>query len=157
MLTGKAIVAARERGEIVIDPFDPACVNPNSYDLTLGNTYRYPNYPFDKTESFEFDSFELQTGQLYLFSTNEVAGSNTFVPCISGKSSLARLGLSVHQTAGFGDVGFVGQWTLEVTVVRPVWVHTGMRICQVYFIRPEGELTQYTGKYQGQKGPTQAR
>jgi dCTP deaminase len=97
-------------------------------------------------------------GMLYLGSTVERAGSDFYVPLIEGRSSIGRLGIHVHVTAGFGDLGFKGTWTCEITVVHPVRVYAGVEICQVVFMRPEqdealGELRLYRGKYTNQRGP----
>jgi len=174
-LSGLEISRARDRGDVIIDPFDQKCVGPNSYDLTLFGelkTYKQiPDYhgggivPLDVkrenyTESHLIDEYGyiLQPNTLYLGCTNEVAGSTKYVPCIEGRSSMARLGIKVHFTAGFGDVGFVGQWTLEIECVQPVRIYKDMRICQVYFDTIEGEIGQlYAGKYNGSVGAIASR
>lgn len=87
--------------------------------------------------------------------TAETIWTDKFVPIIDGKSSIGRLFISIHQTAGFGDVGFDGQYTLEVTSHFPVRVYAGMRFCQIRFHGIQGHITQYEGNYQGKsaKGP----
>lgn len=99
----------------------------------------------------------LRPGILYLGSTIEVVGSKKHQPCLDGKSSLGRLGLSIHATAGFFDIGFLGQCTLEMTVVHPLRIHAGMRIAQISFTTVLGEIVEYAGKYQNQEGPTPSR
>jgi dCTP deaminase len=91
-------------------------------------------------------------GVLYLGSTEEHTESPCFVPTIEGRSSWARLGISVHLTAGFGDTSFRGEWCLELTVVHPTVIRIG-QICQIAYTRPEGEIMPYQGRYQDQKGP----
>ena len=97
--------------------------------------------------------FVLQPNILYLGAVNEKAGSDKFVPMLEGKSSTGRLGISVHLTAGVGDIGFKNFWTLEITVEQPVKVYPNMPICQVLFHTvndiPE---KKYSGNYEKQ-GP----
>lgn len=102
-------------------------------------------------------------GILYLAATVETAGSAMYVPCIEGRSSIGRLGVFVHVTAGFGDLGFSShtcpaQWTLEIAVVHPIRVYAGVQICQVAFMPAYqeehlGTPVLYQGKYSGQRGP----
>lgn len=93
-------------------------------------------------------------GKLYIGSTMEYTESHDVVPGIEGRSSVGRLGIDVHATAGFGDIGFKGTWTLEISVTHPVRVYPGVRICQLYFQEAIGEQTLYTSnKYQGQRDP----
>ena len=168
-LSGNAIFKAIKNGSVVIDPFDHNNLGPNSYDLTLGSTIKtyqqIPDYhsgtcPLDfknhnKTDEISIpdEGIVLEPRKLYLAHTNETAGSTKYVPCIEGRSSLARLGVQVHLTAGFGDVGFVGQWTLEIAVVHPVRLYKNIKVCQIYFDTLEGDVTiLYNGKYNGSKG-----
>lgn len=176
-LSGQIICDAVKSGAIIIDPFDPERVGPNSYDLTLGSQIKSYNLfhqsPYSSTNIRPLDvktdnpivekeigdsGFVLQPNTLYLAHTNEVAGSKHYVPCIEGRSSMARLGIQVHLTAGFGDVGFVGQWTLEILVVHPVRVYVGTRICQIYFDTLIGQIDKlYEGKYNNSKGAIASR
>ena len=71
-----------------------------------------------------------------------------YVPMIEGRSSVGRLGLFVHVTAGFGDVGFCGYWTLEMFAVQPVRIYAGVQICQLFFHEIRGDYTEYKSKYQ---------
>ena len=100
------------------------------------------------------DGFLLQPNQLYLMHTQERIWTNRYVPVLDGKSSIGRLGIFVHATAGYGDPGFDGQYTLEVTAVHPVVIFKGMRFCQIRFhecnIR-EGELYNQHGHYTGKQ------
>ena len=95
----------------------------------------------------------LWPGVLYLGATVERTFTPHHVPCISGRSSVGRLGLAVHVTAGFGDLFFDGRWTLELLAAVPVRVYAGVRVCQLYLTTVEGERQPYAGKYAGQTGP----
>lgn len=90
---------------------------------------------------------------LYLGHTEEYTETRCFVPTIEGRSGVGRMGIQVHLTAGFGDVHFQGDWTLEVLVVHPVRVYAGMEVCQIAYTAPVGEILPYRGNYQGQRGP----
>lgn len=89
---------------------------------------------------------------LYLGHTVERTESKGFVPCITGRSSVARLGLSIHVEAGFGDNGFSGQFVLEMTVVHPLRVYPNVRVGQIYWLRTDTTGAKYEGKYQNQMG-----
>lgn len=172
ILSGHAIRTAIAVGDIEIDPFDPKQLNPVSYDLRLGSSlrmYEAVKRPGDTIAKFLDAAVEnpsrlveihssgavLAPHLLYLMHTVERIKTTKFVPVIDGKSSGGRLGIQVHATAGFGDPGFDGQYTLEVTVTQPVNVYAGMRIAQIRFHTIEGEVTQYAGNYQGEtsRGP----
>ncbi len=99
----------------------------------------------------------LHPGVLYLGRTIECIGSNSFVPIVEGRSSVGRLGIHVHVTAGFCDLGFKGTITLEIHVIHPVRIYAGVAICQAYFLKPEGAIELYKGRYQGQVDPTASR
>lgn len=160
ILTGPGIVAAHAQGVVLIDPFTEAQVNPNSYNVRLGDRLlRYTGpvldpYAQNETEQLEIgDGHVLQAGEFYLGHTVETIGSTAHVPMLYGRSSVGRLGLFVQITAPIGDIGFVGQWTLQLAPVRPLRVYTGMEIGQVMFVASTGPITPYTGKYQGSTGP----
>ena len=165
MLTGLRIIDCIGVGSIIIDPFEEANVNPNSVDLTLAREIREVTTEIEDPEkpsewhSFDIpkEGFCLRPGRLYLASTIERTWCLDYIPCLHGKSSLARRGLAVHQTAGFGDHGFNGQWTLELVVVKPLIVRFGMRICQVSFTPVVGRAKPYVGRYQNQIGVTPSR
>ena len=156
ILTGHEI-RRRLGSDIVIDPFDEANLNPNSYNLSLHNelvTYeelvldmRKPNRLLRHTIPDE--GFVLSPNQLYLGRTAERTETHNLVPMIEGRSSVGRLGLFVHVTAGFGDVGFCGYWTLEMFAVQPVRVYPGVGICQIFYHTLTGDVTEYASeKYQ---------
>ncbi len=89
------------------------------------------------------EGWVLKPGILYLMHTHERVCAKKHVPILDGKSSIGRLGIKIHETAGFGDPGFDGQYTLEVTVVQPVRVFAGSRFCQIRFHEVQGELRSY--------------
>lgn len=99
----------------------------------------------------------LQPGVLYIGRTVEVINCGPFVAQVQGRSSIGRLGMQIHVTAGFCDLGFHGSITLEITVVHPLRVYPGRRVCQMSFTRPEGAYRPYRGRYQGQVAATGSR
>jgi dCTP deaminase len=141
-------------------------MNPNSYDLTLhediliyrGETLdpRIENETLPAPRKRD-GSYLLTPGRVYLARTVEYTETHGLVPMINGKGSLGRLGLFVHVTAGFGDVGFCGTGTLELVATPPVKVYPGMRIAQIYYQTVVGLITRYDGRYQGQVSPTASR
>jgi dCTP deaminase len=165
ILTGPEIIASVADGRIAISPFEPDQVNPNSYNVRLGDTLltyaepvvdaRRPN----STRSIAIDGagYVLQPDQLYLGHTVEKLGSDVYVPLLFGRSSVGRLGLFVEITAPIGDIGFHGQWTLMLSPVRPLRVYPGMKIGQVMFFVSYGEIDPYQGKYQASVGPQESR
>ena len=99
------------------------------------------------------DGLVLETNRLYLGRTVEYTETKNLVPMLEGRSSIGRLGLFVHVTAGFGDVGFKGFWTLEIFCVQPVKIYPSVEICQVYYHTIEGEIKNYSSqKYQNNRG-----
>jgi dCTP deaminase len=107
------------------------------------------------TREFEIppEGLILLPGHLYLGATIEEVEAKGFAPLIDGRSSVGRLGMEIHISAGFFDDGFRGTATLEITVKRPLRVYAGVRVCQISFHRVEGERQPYVGKYTGQKKP----
>jgi len=152
-------------------------MGPNSYDVTLNPKLILYDFSTEKhldmkkpnptTEVIIPDEgYIMQPNILYLGCTNETATSMKYVPFFEGRSSIGRLGISTHITAGFGDLGWgftknengemvceYPTWTLEITVVHPVKVYAGTRIGQIYFITPTGDISYYKGKYSQQKNP----
>lgn len=141
ILSDTDIAAAIAASEIVIEPFDLKALGSNSYDVHLSPYVRiYEAGTLDAmVDNPVLDreigpgGYVLQPGQLYLMSTVEYTRCSKHVPFLDGKSSIGRLGITIHCTAGRGDVGFRGHWTLEVHVVRPVRVYAGMPIGQLIF------------------------
>ena len=101
----------------------------------------------------------LKPGLLYLMHTTEVISTDFYVPILDGKSSIGRLGIVVHLTAGFGDAKYLGQYTLEVTAVHPVRIYPGMRFCQMRFQKMTGRAKFYNGNYMGKDatGPVKSK
>jgi rifampicin phosphotransferase len=93
----------------------------------------------------------------YLAHTLEVMGSDHYAPTFAARSSVARLGLFINLSASLGDIGFHGQWTLQLFAAQPLRVYCGMRIGQIMWWRPHGEIVLYRGKYQGSAGPCASR
>jgi len=156
ILTGSEI-KAQLGGNILIEPFDERQLNPNSYNLRLHNELlvyeeivldmrrpnRYRRYTIPE------EGLVLSPNQLYLGRTVELTETRNLVPMLEGRSSVGRLGLFVHITAGFGDVGFRGYWTLEMFAVQPIRVYPGVPIAQIFYHTVEGVVTDYrSGKYQ---------
>lgn len=156
ILSGEEI-RAQMGANIVIDPFDEARLNPNSYNLTLHDelmTYEEVELDMRKPNrvrrmDIPSDGLVIQPNQLYLGRTVERTETRNLVPMIEGRSSIGRLGLFVHVTAGFGDVGFRGFWTLEMFAVQPVRIYPGVPICQIFYHDIRGDVTEYSSdKYQ---------
>ena len=226
MLSGLEIKKQIELGNIVISEFDESRLNPNSYNIRLGNILKVykkavaspeevkgeifkrmePYYEevqqitldmqgenaldekeseerkkrieeitkiqkdisnqvlreyaldpkkYNETEDIKIpeEGYVLLPGTLYLGETVEYTETTGYVPKIDGRSTTGRLGIVIHLTAGFGDNGFKGKWTLEITVTHPVIVYPNMEIGQLYYEEIQGDtLMKYEGKYQNQQG-----
>jgi dCTP deaminase len=180
ILSDRTIREQIEAGSIEIDPYDPACVQPSSVDLHVDKTFRVfhnQRHPYidvkremtDLTEVVEVpegDPFILHPGEFVLGSTLErVRLPDDLVARLEGKSSLGRLGLLIHSTAGYVDPGWDGYLTLELSNVAnlPITIYPGMKIGQISFFQlttaaevPYGSK-RAGSKYQGQRGPTPSR
>lgn len=150
-------IRERQGKSITIDPFDEKMLNPNSYNLSLHDELMvYEEVVLDMKSANRVRRIEippeglvLSPNQLYLGRTAERTETHELVPMIEGRSSVGRLGLFVHVTAGFGDVGFCGYWTLEMFAVQPVRIYPGVPICQIFYHELTGEITEYdSDKYQ---------
>ena len=159
ILSGKEI-ESRIGDEIVIEPFDSKRINPNSYNLSLHNELLvYTQSPLDMKRNNEVEKLTipdnglvLETNRLYLGRTIEYTETKNLVPMLEGRSSIGRLGLFVHVTAGFGDVGFKGFWTLEIFCIQPIKIYPNVEICQVYYHTIEGDYENYSSdKYQNNR------
>jgi len=180
ILSDRTIREQVEAGRIVIDPFEPSCVQPSSVDLHLDRYFRvFRNHTLghidvkqnleELTELLEADAddpFILHPGEFVLGSTTERIGlPNDLVARLEGKSSLGRLGLLIHSTAGFVDAGWDGQLTLELSNVAnlPITLYPGMKIGQISFLQmtTEADVPYGSGalgsKYQNQVGPRPSR
>jgi len=147
--------------EIVIDPYRESALNPNSYNLRLHNELLvYDERLLDMKKAnaahkivIPESGLGLEPGVLYLGRTLEYTQTLGYVPMLEGRSSVGRLGLFIHVTAGFGDVGFRGFWTLEIHCIQPIVIYPGVEICQIYYHSIEGEYVDYaSGKYQNNSG-----
>lgn len=159
ILSGKEI-QKRINNDIIIEPFIEQRINPNSYNLSLHNELLlYKDSILDMKKDNRVDriiipssGLILNPNRLYLGRTVEYTETKNLVPMLEGRSSIGRLGLFVHVTAGFGDVGFKGYWTLEIFCVQPVKIYPDVEICQIYFHTLEGDYDNYTSsKYQNNK------
>lgn len=155
ILSDKQILAAVDAGDIVIEPFDVKNLGSNSYDVCLGDTlavYTRVNLDARKENPISYVKIPdagiwLNPGELYLGATVEYVGSRKYVPWLDGKSSTGRLGLSIHVTAGRGDVGFTNYWTMEMFVVgKPLRVYASMPIGQFTFFESGDVLVPYDKK-----------
>ena len=167
ILTGQEIKNQIRNGHIRIGKFDEKRIQPNSYDVTLGDKisfYTLNDY-FDANDYYEpyldsakensmitklipDDGYILLPQTLYLVETVESVWSDKYIVELSGTSSLARLGITVHKTAGYANIGHEFKWILEVEVTHPVKIYRDMKIGQMYFHTSEGENSiQYSGKY----------
>ena len=154
-------IKKRLNNDIVIDPFNESRINPNSVNLTLHNellVYTSKNLDMrtpNDTEKIIIpeEGLLLETNKLYLGRTREYTETRNLVPMLEGRSSIGRLGMFVHVTAGFGDVGFKGFWTLEIFAVQPIKIYPGVDICQIFYHTIEGQFEEYkSGKYQNNQG-----
>ncbi|MDA0713340.1 MAG: dCTP deaminase [bacterium] len=170
ILTDEKILAAIKSGEIVIEPFSPNALGTNSYDVHLGKTLAcYDDHVLDAKKHNRITQFTipdsgyvLDPDKLYLGVTEEYTETHKHVPFLEGKSSVGRLGIDIHATAGKGDVGFCNYWTLEISVKQPVRVYAGMPIGQLIYFTVDGNvLTAYnqktSAKYNGKANtPTES-
>ncbi len=148
ILSDKRILEEMESGRIVIRPFRRDCLGSNSYDVHLGSTLAtYRDHLLDAKAHNQIDLFEIGEEGIvlyphifYLGTTMEYTESHAHVPFLEGKSSTGRLGIDIHATAGKGDVGFCGNWTLEISVKQPVRVYKGMPIGQLIYFPVDGEI-----------------
>ena len=154
-------IKKRLGSDIVIDPYSETQLNPNSYNLRLRNEMLvYETELLDmkadnpaRSLIIPDEGLVLEPHRLYLGRTLEYTVTDKCVPMLEGRSSVGRLGLFVHVTAGFGDVGFNGYWTLEIHCIQPIRVYPGVEICQIYYHTLEGEYEKYcSGKYQNNNG-----
>ncbi len=180
IFSDRTIREAIESGRIRLDPYDPSLVQPSSVDVRCDNRFRvFENHRYahidpkspqadltTEVKTSESDPFILHPGEFVLGATLETVGlGNDVVARLEGKSSLGRLGLLIHSTAGFIDPGFTGQVTLELSNAAnlPITIYPGMKIGQISFYEmtttadhPYGS-PELGSKYQGQSGPTASR
>lgn len=177
ILGGQTILDEVKAGNIQITPFDESRINPNSYNLTLGNkllvydvgftgmkqtlwgdTIHVVDSPLDMKKDnptkeiiIPEDGLLIEPGRVYLGTTNEFTFTDKYVPMLEGRSSIGRLGLMIHVTAGFGDVGFAGKWTLEIVPTQPIIIYPNIEIAQIYYHTITDNSVKYTSrKYNNQ-------
>ncbi|MCA9012953.1 MAG: dCTP deaminase [Planctomycetaceae bacterium] len=157
MILSGSEIKARLGGDIRIEPFIEDQLNPNSYNLRLHDELLvYEEIVLDMKRANRYrritippEGLVLEPNQMYLGRTVEYTETRNLVPMLEGRSSIGRLGMFVHITAGFGDVGFCGFWTLEMLAVQPVRIYAGVQVCQIFYHTVAGAITEYaTGKYQ---------
>lgn len=170
-LTAAEIELRMKAGDIHISDYDPKNLNPNSINLRLGSTLMiyYPRRwwtpwrkplvwgeinPPDLIVKIPPSGFLIRPGYFYLGHTQEYTKTHNLVPVLDGRSSTGRLSLHIHATAGFGDIGFEGSWTLEIYSIVPVLVFPGVPICQIHYDTVCGEVIQtYKGRYCKKSNP----
>ena len=180
MLSDVDIKKEIESNNIIIEPLSENSIQPSSIDLRISSTFRvFENHKYSKIDprenqedltslinSTEEEPFVLHPGEFVLGSTKEkISLSNKLVARLEGKSSLGRVGLLIHSTAGFVDPGFRGHLTLELSNVAnlPIVIHPNMKIGQIsfyYLHSPSSDVygsETFKSKYQGQEGPTPSR
>ena len=148
MLSDVSILEAIEKGEIVIEPFRRESLGTNSYDVRLGKFLAvYVDDVLDARKHNKIreivigpEGYVIEPGVLYLGVTEEYTETHNSVPFLEGKSSVGRLGIDIHATAGKGDVGFCNTWTLEISCVQPVRIYAGMPIGQLIYFQVEGPV-----------------
>ncbi len=154
-------IKKRIGSDIIIEPYNEKNLNPNSYNLTLSDELlAYDNDVLDmKTPNpatpikIPAEGFQLESNKLYLGRTNEYTETHNLVPMLEGRSSIGRLGMFVHVTAGFGDIGFKGYWTLEIFAVQPIVIYPNVGIAQIFYHSILGDFEEYqSNKYQNNKG-----
>jgi dCTP deaminase len=165
ILTDQQILENMRDGHIKIEPYKRECLGTNSYDVHLGKTLGvYVDSVLDarkhnKIELFEIpeEGFVLTPDNFYLGVTMEYTETLKHVPFLEGKSSVGRLGIDIHATAGKGDVGFCNFWTLEISVKKPVRIYAGMPIGQLIYFETKGDIiTPYNSKASAKYNDKQA-
>lgn len=165
ILTGQEIIKQVKKKRITLSNFDESNINPNSYNLTLGDyvkVYEEDVLDFKKQNKTKIipipdEGLVLQPNKIYLGATKEVVGSDYFVPILTGRSSTARLGLFVHITADLIDIGSKGNLTFQMHAVEPLRIYKNLKIGQVMFWCVKGKIVLYKGKYQGSVGPQESK
>ena len=154
IFSDKKILKSIDSKDIVIEPFRRECLGTNSYDVHLGKYLAmYKSRVLDAKKHNDIEEiiipeegFIIAPGTLYLGVTQEYTETHNAVPFLEGKSSVGRLGIDIHATAGKGDVGFCNHWTLEISCVQPVRIYAGMPIGQLIYFAVEGDIENYYNK-----------
>lgn len=159
ILSDRKILEEIEKGTILIEPFRPDCLGSNSYDVHLGKhiaTYKDRILDARKHNLIDMgiipeEGFILYPDMLYLGVTEEYTETHAHVPFLEGKSSVGRLGIDIHATAGKGDIGYCNTWTLEISVKQPVRIYAGMPIGQLIYFAVEGAVKNPYNKKENAK------
>jgi len=159
ILTDTQILLEMKRGAVVIRPFRREHLGSNSYDVHLGKWLAMYNeeildcrhHNHIRTFRIPDEGLILVPSKLYLGVTEEYTETHAHVPFLEGKSSIGRLGIDIHATAGKGDVGFCNYWTLEISVRQPVRVYAGMPIGQLIYFEVSGRVAVPYSKKKGAK------
>jgi dCTP deaminase len=159
ILSDEQILQEIREGNIVIRPFDRRCLGSNSYDVHLGPylaTYSRPELDVRRPNPIHRfripkEGFVLMPNQLYLGVTQEYTETLRHVPFLEGKSSVGRLGIDIHSTAGKGDVGYANYWTLEISAKVPVRIYSRMPIGQLIYFEVSGTVRHNYGQKSGAK------
>lgn len=165
ILTGAQIEREVQLKKICIEPFDPTCVNPNSYNYHLDTTLVHVltldvengNISHGERISIPPQGFVLTPGELYLGSTMEKIGSEFYTTSLIGRSSMGRLGMFLQISANLGHQTICHHWTLEIRSCLPLRVFGGQVIGQVSFWEPFGECRPYNGFYANYNEPTMSK
>ena len=161
ILTGIKIAEEVENGKITISPYNNEQLTTNTYDLTLGvDLLEYKNDVIDTKKENEYffhkipeDGYFMKKGDFLLGCSDEIIGSDYYVPLIHAKSGIARLGLFVHVTADLIDIGFKGRVTFQLYATQNIILYPKQKIGQVSFWKPKGKIELYNGKYMGANLP----
>jgi len=164
ILSGTKIDEEVKKERITIEPYNYSDINPNSYNYTLGDYVKvYKNKILDSKQKQEVeiikipdDGLIIYPDKIYLGFTEEIIGSDYYVPVITGRSSTGRLGLFVQITSDLVDIGFKGRLTLQLHSTQPVKIYKGMKIGQIMFWKIFGDVDLYKGKYQNSKVPRES-
>ncbi len=161
ILTANEIKKQYDLGKLTITPFKSSHLTTNSYDLCVGDKLiKYTSDVLDPRKKNDYKYIEipdegliLEKGSFHLGSSVEIVGSDNYVPIIHAKSGIARLGLFVHVTADLIDIGYCGNITFQFYATLPFRIYKNMKVAQVTFWVPTGEINLYNGKYQNSNGP----
>ena len=164
MLTGPEI-KKRLGKDIIIEPYNEKHLNPNSYNVTLDNElFVYDEEIIDLKKEYKTkkiiipeEGLVLEPNKLYVGRTVEYTETYNLVPMIDGRSGLGRIGLFTNTSAGFGDVGYKGKWSLQLSCIHPIKIYPGIKIAQIYYQEITGDVTEYNGKYQNTNDVTSSK
>ncbi len=167
VLTHNEILKQKALGKLIIEPFNKKNLGANSYDVTLSPVIKRVRFQhMDIRRDYTYETLEvMKEGYLlepiyaYLGVTNEKTYTPSHVPIFHGRSSVGRYFISTHCTAGYGDIGFNGHWTLEILVKFPITIYPNFKVGQIEFLKPEGTIDkQYNGVYQNEEAvPLEAK